>query len=71
MSGNVVDIEEYMPHMLSEVICVKCCKRWISVRPAGTLLKDLECPQCGCSGNVIETGENLDINQRKRAREMP
>lgn len=41
-----IDINENNPHKVSEVICVKCCKRWIAVRPAATKLKDLECPNC-------------------------
>lgn len=43
---------------VSEVICVKCGKRWISVRPKDTLLKDIVCMNCGC-GYVIETGEEM------------
>lgn len=53
-------IEENLPHKVSEVICVGCGKRWIAVRPMTTLLKDLECPQCGKQGYVIETGEIID-----------
>lgn len=56
MAGDVVSIDERMPHVVSEVICVKCGHRWIAVRPAATYLKDLECAQCG-AGYVIETGE--------------
>lgn len=41
---------------ISEVICVKCCKRWIATRPTGVYLKQLECENCG-TGCVIETGE--------------
>lgn len=59
MSEKVIDIEAQMPHRVSEVICVKCCKRWIAVRPIGTPLKQLECENCG-SGFVIETGELLE-----------
>jgi len=33
--------EEKTPHKVSEVICVKCFHRWISVRPVGVLLKAL------------------------------
>ena len=51
-----IPIEEYQPHKVSEVICVKCGKRWIAIRPSITKLKDLECPKCG-AGYVIETGE--------------
>lgn len=57
--GDVVPFENLLPHKVSEVICIKCGKRWISVRPVKTLLKQLECPNCG-SGFVIETGEELD-----------
>ena len=55
----IVDIEEYTPHEVSEVICVKCCHRWISVRPKGTLLKNIECPNCG-KGYVINTGQSVE-----------
>ena len=56
----IVPIEEKMPHKVSKVICVRCCRRWIDVRPEGILLKDLECPGCGKTGGVIETGEEID-----------
>ena len=58
--ANIIPIEEKMPHKVSEVICVRCCRRWIAVRPEGTLLKSLECPGCGETGGVIETGEEID-----------
>ena len=54
-----VSIEENIPHRVSEVICVDCKHRWIAVIPTSTLLKNLECPQCGLQGYVIETGEEL------------
>lgn len=57
-----VNIEEYQPHKVSEVICVKCCKRWIAVRPSTTKLKDLECPNCR-AGYVIETGEEINTDE--------
>ena len=57
--GILTPIEYKMPHDLSEVICVKCCHRWIAVRPSGTLLKHLECPNCHFQGAVIETGQEL------------
>lgn len=56
----VIDIENGMPHVISEVICVRCCRRWLAVRPEGTLLKDMECPGCHKTGAVIETGEEID-----------
>lgn len=61
INDNINYIEEAMPHKVSEVICVKCGHRWISVRPTITRLKDLECPNCG-QGYVIETGEEFDEN---------
>lgn len=59
MIAKIVDINEKLPHTVSEVICVKCCKRWIAVRPTRVLLKSLECPACG-PGYVIETGEKIN-----------
>ena len=58
----VIGIENGMPHVLSEVICVRCCRRWLAVRPEGTLLKDMECPGCRRNGGVIETGEELAMD---------
>lgn len=59
-ANKIIPIEEKMPHKVSEVICVRCCRRWLAVRPKGTLLKSLECPGCGQTGGVIETGEEID-----------
>ena len=56
---NISSIDERKPHYVSEVIFVKCGKRWVSVRPEGTLLKDIVCENCG-AGYVIETGEIID-----------
>ncbi len=57
---KVIDIAENTPHKVSVVICLGCLKRFVSVRPVKTLLKDLECPQCHKRGFVIETGETID-----------
>jgi nitrite reductase/ring-hydroxylating ferredoxin subunit len=57
--GNVIDIDEGLPHKVSEVICVKCGERWLAVRPEKTLLKDLECPKHH-TGFSIETGEIVE-----------
>ena len=54
---EITDIWANQPHIVSEVVCLKCLKRWIAVRPEGTFLKDLECPQCGNVGFAINTGE--------------
>lgn len=56
----VESIDSRKPHSVSEVICVKCEKRWVSVRPEITLLKQIECEKCG-AGYVIETGQILDV----------
>lgn len=56
---KILSIDELKPHIVSEVICVKCGDRWISVRPEKTLLKELECENCG-AGYVIETGQVLE-----------
>jgi hypothetical protein len=56
--SNIIDFEEGMRHKVSEVICVKCGKRWLAARPEGVLLKDLQCPKHHV-GFVIETGEIL------------
>ena len=58
--AEVINIEENLPHKVSEVICINCKHRWIAVRPEKTLLKDLECPECQTKGFVIETGEIID-----------
>lgn len=52
-------IEENQPHKVSEVVCLKCLRRWLAVRPLSTKLRDLECPECG-PGFVIETGETIE-----------
>ena len=58
--AEFIDIEENLPHKVSEVICINCKNRWIAVRPEKTLLKDLECSKCGKQGYVIETGEVIE-----------
>lgn len=52
-----IDINANVPHKVSEVVCLSCLKRWISVRPVGTRLTELECPCCHKQGFAIETGE--------------
>lgn len=59
MPANAIPFEENLPHKFSEVICVKCLKRTVCVRPAGVLLKNLECETCG-PGFIIETGEAME-----------
>ena len=55
----IVNIEEYIPHEVAELICLKCNARWIGVYPQSTLPKDIEC-KCGEKGFVIKTGQTLD-----------
>jgi len=59
---DIIPIEFALPHIVSEVICVKCGSRWISCRPESVLLKDIVCEKCG-SGYVIETGQELEDTQ--------
>ena len=54
----IVNIDDYRPHEVSELICLKCFHRWIGVYPEYTLLKDLEC-KCGEVGYVIKTGQTI------------
>lgn len=56
--------EDQTPYAVSEVICVKCGHRWISVRPESTLLKKIECERCG-QGYVVETGQTLDALEQE------
>ena len=63
MDGNVIDFEANQPHVVSKVICLKCLKRWICVRPERTQLELLQCETCG-AGFVIETGERLFMNDK-------
>lgn len=60
--GKIINIEEKRPHKVSEVMCVKCFRRCIAVRPVGVLLKEMDCPNCG-SGFIIETGEEIEIDE--------
>lgn len=45
---------------VSELICLKCMKRAIHVFRRDTPLKDLECEDCGETGYLICTGQNLE-----------
>ena len=62
--ADPIDIAEYMPHMVAEVMCVRCLHRWWAVWMQGTALKDLECPNCG-PGFVILTGQFADADGRE------
>jgi len=55
--GMPIELNDRRPHAVSELICVKCLYRFISVRPVTIPLKKLECPMCKCTGYLINTGE--------------
>ena len=57
---NIIDMDAYRPHCVSEVICIDCGHRYISVYPEGTWLKDLECPGCHKKGFIIKTGQDIE-----------
>lgn len=56
--GKIVEFEKKLPHIVSELMCWHCGKRWISVRPQYTVLADCECPGCGQVGGIINTGQD-------------
>lgn len=55
---KITNIEDNIPHEVSELICLKCLHRWIGVYPETTLLKELQC-KCGEAGYVIKTGQSV------------
>lgn len=55
---KIEPIEKNLPHEVSELICLKCHRRWIGAYPEKTWLKDLHC-KCGAVGCVIKTGQTL------------
>ena len=57
--NGIIDIEEYMPHVVREVICLKCLSRWIAVYPEKVLLKQITCQKCEQAGYVIATGQEI------------
>lgn len=59
MGKKITNINDYTPHKISMVICLKCLHRWLACRPKETKLVDLECPNCKISIYVIETGETI------------
>lgn len=62
---NIIDISANEPHIVHEVIDLKCFYRWIAVHPEKTLLKQLECPNCGAVGFVIATGQDLSVSDEE------
>jgi len=60
MNENIIDFEATEPHVVRELICIRCKKRFIDVAPEGVLLKDLVCPKCKRKGYLICTGQELE-----------
>jgi hypothetical protein len=57
---KIINIDANLPHSISEVICLKCLKRWIAIYPSHTnILKKFECKN-GHIGFVIKNGQDLD-----------
>ena len=52
------DDNEDVPHEVSELICLRCFRRRITVYPTSLLLADMEC-ECGAVGFLIKTGQTL------------
>jgi hypothetical protein len=57
--GEIINIEENLPHSVSEVICLKCLDRWVAVYPTKLTLKELSCVRKH-KGFVIKTGQDIN-----------
>jgi len=60
MNKKISFEKDVQPNKHSEVICVKCGHRVISVRPVFVKLRKLQCSGCKETGFIIETGEVFD-----------
>ena len=58
MTENILEVP--VEHITQEVICIRCKKRFIDVRPKKLWLKDCECPKCHKKGFLIATGQEID-----------
>ena len=62
--SNIISFNEYRekhtPHLVGEVVCLKCLHRYIVCYPETTLLKELECGKCGEVGYIIATGQIIE-----------
>ena len=53
MTDNIINLDDYRPHLSAYVACLECGKDWFAVAPADTL--HFECPACSkLSGVVVE-----------------
>jgi len=59
MAAEIIPIEANLPHIISEVICLKCLERWIATYPAHLTLKELSCERKH-KGFIIKTGQDLN-----------
>lgn len=60
---DIVDIDSNRPHTVSELICLRCYKRWIAVYPTYSNLINFQCPKCGEVGFVINTGQEINFEE--------
>lgn len=58
MANNIIEVDR-MEHNVCELMCIKCYYRYIGVYPAATPLKELQCPNCGYTGGIFKTGQDL------------
>lgn len=58
VQNNILEFP--VPHIVQEVICIRCKKRFIDVRPEAVWLKDCECPKCHKTGFLIATGQIIN-----------
>lgn len=42
---NIVNLQDYKPHLSGEAICLQCENKWIASAPIG-IAEGLECPEC-------------------------
>lgn len=57
--SNIINLDDQRPHVVQEVVCIKCHKRWIACAPVDLLLKDYECPNKDI-GFVIKAGQIME-----------
>jgi len=50
--GKLIALQERIPHISSECICLHCGYEWIGVFPTG--VTSLECPECGLMKGVFK-----------------
>ena len=63
--GKVIDMDEHIPYLTGELICVRCGYRGLNSWPEVTWLKQLECPECHNSGYMIGTGQLMPSPEEK------